>query len=162
MTENYQQQLEDGLEYQDFIVDALRKMQPAIIVMPYSSRKYQHEMGEGATGIEIKHDKKYEKGSPNLYIEVEEKSNGDMPDFTPSGIYRDDNSWLYLIGGYKDAYLFSKHQLQRIYERTDLWKDREIFESWAYTDGKKTSHGFCYPVKKAEELGSVLKHFVFA
>ena len=100
MTEYYKDELEDALIYQDFVIDQLRKYDPCIIVPTYSSRKWQYDHGESASGIEIKHDKKFEQGSPNLYIEVKEKSDPAIADFTPSGIYRKDSTWLYLIGSY--------------------------------------------------------------
>ena len=125
MTEYYKGKMEAALEYQDFVADQLRKADPCIIIGPYSSRKWQIDHGESASGIEIKYDmKKAETG--NLYIEVAEKSRPEMPDYTPSGIMRDDNSWLYLIGDYDEAYLFSKKQLQNVYADSKSYPVRGI------------------------------------
>ncbi len=85
MTEYYKGKFEEGLKYQDFIADQLRKADPCIIVCAYSSRDYQNEHGESASGIEIKYDMKL-KETGNLYIETAEKSHPDIPDYTPSGI----------------------------------------------------------------------------
>lgn len=161
MTDYYKAQLEDAAQYQDFIADQLRKSDPCIIIQAYSSRRYQYDNGESACGIEIKHDKKYAE-TKRLYIETAEKSNGDIAEFTPSGIFRRDNTWLYLIGDYEVAFLFSKHQLQKIYASKESWKQRGIFETQAKDpNGKVTSKGFCYPAQKAIENGTVLRQFRF-
>ena len=56
MTEYYKDKFEAGLEYQDYVSDELRKA--GLFLGAYSSRKYQQERGESASGIEIKHDMK--------------------------------------------------------------------------------------------------------
>lgn len=155
MTKYYDEKLKDGLEYQDFIADQLRKADPCIIIGAYSSRKYQLEHGESMSGIEIKYDMKM-KSTGNLYIETAEKSNALISDYTPSGIMRDDNTWLYLIGDYEEAFLFSKKQLKMIYADEKNYHKRGIVKR--QTD---TSIGFTYPVKDA--LGGMcLRHFKFA
>ena len=153
----YEQQKNEGEEYQDFIADALRKGKPCIIVSPYCSKKYQYSQGESASGIEIKFDKLFHK-TGNLYIEVKEKSSPDIEEWTPSGIMRTDNSWLYLIGDYHNAFLFHKKQLQKIYLSKELWARRGIRET---ENEYHTSVGFLYPADKAEECGSVLYRFSF-
>lgn len=154
MTDYYKEKLEAGLEYQDFIADQLRKGEPCIILGAYSSRKWQNEHGESASGIEIKHDMKL-KETGNLYIEVAEKSHPDMPEYTPSGIMRADNTWLYLIGDYDQAFLFSKHQLKTLYANRNQWATRGIRER-----STPTSIGFIYPVRDAVR-GMCLRHFIF-
>lgn len=115
MNEYYSGKLKQGEEYQDFVTDYLRKMTPCIIMMNYSSRKYQYEHGESANGLEVKYDGRlHETG--NLYIEVLEKSDPYLQNYTPSGIMRDDNTWLYLIGDYEQAFIFSKKHLRELYE----------------------------------------------
>ena len=163
MTEYYKDMFEPALQYQDFVIEQLRKANPCIIVPTYSSKKYQFEHGESACGIEIKHDIKFEKGSPNLYIEIAEKSSAAIAEFTPSGIFRNDNSWLYLIGSYSEAFLFSKKQLQSIYESRGSWDKRGIREADGKDpDGNVTSKGFLYPVESAIANLTVLYHFKFA
>lgn len=154
MTEYYKGKLEAGLEYQDFISDQLRKSEPCIIIGAYSSKKYQYEHGESSSGIEIKHDMMM-KATGNLYIEVAEKSNANLPDFTESGIMRNDNTWLYLIGDYEQAFLFSKKQLRIIYEDKQYYKQRGIQEKQ-----KDTSIGFILPIGYAKKF-LCLYHFVF-
>lgn len=155
MTAYYKEKLEAGLEYQDFIADQLRKADPCIIIGAYSSRKYQNEHGESAAGIEIKYDMRF-KDTGNLYVEVAEKSNAAIAEYTPSGIYRQDNTWLYLIGDYEQAFLFSKHQLQSVHASTESWKSRGIRAVEI-----DTSRGFLYPANSALKHGTCLKHFKF-
>ena len=154
MTDEYRAKLEAGLEYQDFIADQLRKADPCIIIGAYSSQRWQFEHGESASGIEIKHDKQLWH-TRNLYIEVAEKTRPDKPEFSPSGIMRDDNTWLYLIGDYNEAFLFSKHQLKSIYADRANYELRGIKERQTLT-----SIGFTYPVRNAV-LGMCLRHFIF-
>ena len=143
MTDYYKEKLEAGLEYQDFVVDKLRKYDPAFIVNAYSSKKWQQEKGESSSGLEIKHDMLMKK-TGNIYIEVAEKSNPDNVDYVPSGIYRDDNTIFYLIGDYEQAFLFSKYQLQRLYECESSHKSRNIKKVQT-----PTSKGFLYPIEDA-------------
>ena len=154
MTEYYKEKLEAGLEYQDFVADQLRKADPCIILSAYSSRKYQNERGESASGIEIKHDMRM-KDTGNLYIEVAEKSNAALPDYTSSGIMRNDNTWLYLIGDYEQAFLFSKNQLKAIYADEQHYKSRGIYKKQT-----ETSIGFVLPIGYAKKF-LCLYHFVF-
>lgn len=154
MTDQYKQNFERGLEYQDFVADRLLKGY-GIAVNAYSSRKYQQEYGESASGIEIKFDAK-SINSENLYIETAEKTNVSNAEYVSSGIFREDNSWLYLIGNYKEAYLFSKEQLKRIYHSKNLWEKRGIREVET-----GTSQGFLFPKKQAIELGTCIKLFIW-
>jgi len=46
-----------------------------------------------------------------LSIEIAEKTKADNAKFVPSGIYRNDNSWLYIQGNFKTFWIFSKKLL---------------------------------------------------
>ncbi len=80
-------------------------------VTTYSSRHYQTTVGEGPAGVAIKHDEMYEQ-TGNLWIEVAEKARPRAGDYAPSGVFRDDNSWLYIIGNYDIVFVFAKVALQ--------------------------------------------------
>lgn len=156
--ERYEKQLEEGMEYQDFVADHL--LQYGIVLNAYASKKWQLKKGESASGIEIKHDMRFngEDGKPptgNLYIEVAEKSNPANYDYYPSGIFRKDNTWLYLIGDYEEAFLFAKNQLITIYADKANYKTRGIREVIT-----ATSIGFIYPVEQALK-GMCIKHFLW-
>ena len=100
--------MEESLEYQDFIaIELLKKF--GWCLNQLSSKRYQIEVGESITCIEIKNDKCMAK-TGNLYIETAERHY--TPNFVPSGINRKDNTMLWVIGDYQTAYIFSKNQLK--------------------------------------------------
>ena len=106
---------QDGLEYQDFICQFLAPY--GIILQNYSSKKYQQEIGENKQGFEIKLDRGCVKYG-HLSIEVAEKSYANCPVWTPSGIYRNDNSWFYIQGNYEIIFMFAKNFLRQ-------WKEEK-------------------------------------
>lgn len=156
-TQYYRSNLEDALEFQDWISDQLRKATPALIIGPYSSRKYQLDKGESFSGIEIKNDKKLAEFH-NLYFEVAEKSHPDRPSFTPSGVMRQDNGWLFLIGDYNEVFLFCTNQLRRLYEHSDWHNAHKVT-----VRRTPTSIGFTMPRQYvlSGECPYLLKHWVF-
>jgi len=113
MTENYKEMLQKGLEYQDFVTDVLIK-ELGIALSSYGSAKYQYTKGENKQGFEIKFDDKY-KTTNNLYIEVAEKSNKLNENFISSGIFRNDNTWLWITGNYTEVFIFSKKHLKLMF-----------------------------------------------
>lgn len=104
---------QDGLEFQDFVCTQLAKH--SIILQNLSSRKCQFEIGENLQGFEIKFDRGCTKHG-RVSIEVAEKTRNDPNrPWTPSGIMRDDNSWLYIQGNYDVLYIFAKRFLLNYY-----------------------------------------------
>lgn len=102
-------ELEDTLVFQDYITDLLHEFGWSLNC--YASRKYNIEKGESLARIEIKQDKRV-KETGNLYFETHEKAyNGQ---FVESGILRDDNTLLVIIGDYDHLWLFSKKQLKKL------------------------------------------------
>lgn len=99
--------LEVGLQYQDFITLKLYSMGWSL--NQFSSLKYQVKYGENIAGIEIKNDLQMQK-TGNIYIELYEKAH--TGNFVYSGINRQDNTILWLIGDYNVAYVFVKKQLK--------------------------------------------------
>lgn len=158
MNEYYKSNFEEALVYQDYVSDMLR-IHYGIFLGLYGSRKYQFDKGESASGIEIKHDKKYaEKG--NLFIEVAEKTNPRNQEYIPSGIMRDDNCWLYLIGNYDEAFLFSKRQLQEICSDSKR-EYRRKHGIWRYEATCDTKIGYVFPGAYIKTSSILLKHFEF-
>jgi hypothetical protein len=131
----YQSKLDEGLEFQDVVTKELYLR--GIVVVGFSSRKYQNNEGENMLGAEIKRDGKFRE-TGNLYIEVDEKSHPDKPTYTPSGIHRRDNSWLFVIGDERTIYIFSTKYLRMLEDR---YKHVE----------KPTSHGFLMPLSDADK-----------
>lgn len=105
----YVKKLEQGLEFQDVVTSAL--YQRGIVVVGYASRRWQNTRGENMLGAEIKRDGKFRE-TGNLYIETAEKTHPDNPAYIPSGIMREDNSWLYVIGDEHTVFIFSTKYLQ--------------------------------------------------
>jgi len=133
--------LQDGLEFQDFIADLFMK-EIGISITSYSSRKWQFSSGENRQGIEIKMDRRM-TDTGNVSIEVAEKSRADMPNWTPSGIMRQDNTWLYVQGNYKTVIVFGKATLKLFYEK--YYKDK-VWEP------NKTIKTFLMPIAEARRI----------
>jgi hypothetical protein len=139
MTEYYKNKLQDGLEFQDFVIEQLAK-KIGLVISCYSTVSAQCKKGENPQGVEIKNDCNLQK-TGNLFLEVEEKTNPDNSKYIPSGIYRNDNSWLYVIGDYTRLYIFSPKYLRWIVRKQKY----RLVES-----GTKTSRGYLMPICDAE------------
>ena len=132
---HYKEKLEEGLQFQDFATREL--YQRGIVIVGYSSRHYQNKCGENMLGAEIKRDGNFRK-TGNLYIETAEKSHPDNKNYVPSGIFRKDNSWLFVIGDEETLYIFATKYLQRLSDRY-----KEVI--------KTTSIGRLMPIAEAEK-----------
>ena len=143
-TDYYREKFEEGMEYQDFAMEVLLEKM-GIPISCYSSKKYQHSKGENKQGIEIKNDLKYAE-TGNLFIETAEKTKAENANFIKSGIYRDDNSWLYLIGDYKTIFIFGIETLKGIH-KTKKCKEVEIPTSQGFLLGLNHQK---YALKKIE------------
>lgn len=133
----YRDKLEEGLAFQDFVTEALYRQ--GIVLVGYASRRYQVARGENMAGAEIKRDGKFRE-TGNLYIEMAEKSHPDREGFTPSGIMRGDNSWLFIIGDERTLWIFSTKLLQAL---AGSGRYREVMQP--------TSQGFLLPVASADK-----------
>ena len=105
--------LQVGAEYVDFVTVALQKF--GLYLQPFTSKKYQYNKGESFQGWEVKLDNRF-TDTGRLSIEVAEKTKADNSDWIPSGIYRHDNTWLYIQGNYEYFYIFSKKLLVRLHK----------------------------------------------
>ena len=130
-----------AIEYQDFVCTWMAKNY-GIVMTVFSSKKYQYNVGETLQGIEIKYDMMYGK-TGNIYIETGEKASPRIGEYYNSGIYRNDNTWLYFIGDYDDLYVFSKKQLIKINEKKMYYKFIE-------NNNTSTSCGFLLDKQKAD------------
>ena len=141
MTPYYKEKLEQGLCYQDKVIEELYSN--GLPLISYSSKQYQTMIGENKAGIKIKNDSKFRQ-TGNFYIEIDEKSNANNQEFIKSGIYRKDNTWLYIIGDDIGFYIFSKKQLILL-EQSNKYKKVQI----------PTSKGFLLPINDAIKLYSI-------
>ncbi len=106
-------EFERGLGYQDFVCVELAKRH--VILQNIASKRFQFDVGENLQGYEIKLDERC-GDTGRLSIEVAEKSKADMPNWTPSGIFRDDNSWLYVQGNYQIIFIFTVKWLRKYHD----------------------------------------------
>lgn len=90
-------------------------------------------------GAEIKRDDNFRK-TGNLYLEVAEKSNPANPRYVASGIMRNDNSWLFVIGDEKTAYIFPTNYLRMLSDKRG-WKSVTT----------PTSKGLLMPLRDADK-----------
>lgn len=105
--------LEVGAEFLDFVMINLRDY--GLYLQPFTSRKNQHTVGESLNGWEVKLDNRFiETG--RLSIEIAEKTKASNSAWVASGIYRDDNTWLYIQGNFEYFYLFSKKWLRMLHK----------------------------------------------
>lgn len=149
MTEYYTQKLEQGLQFQDFVMDLLIK-ELGISLTQYSSKKWQFSIGENKQGIEIKFDDKY-NSTNNLYIEIKEKSDANNSNFIESGIYRTDNTWLYIIGNYSILYIFSKKYLIYLHQK-NIFKEVSIPTSKGFLIDKKNAEKYAIKIINIKDL----------
>ncbi len=147
----YDNALREAEEYQDFVAIELYKR--GIVLVNTTSKKQQNRIGENLLGLEIKHDRKFRETS-NLYIETEEKADPDNAQFWPSGIFRDDNAWLYGIGDYSTFYIFGKRTLQRLYDHR---MQQGIASVVAVSS--ETSKGILLPLAFADNIAERIIYF---
>jgi len=137
--------IESGKLFQDFVVDACWNLLGLAIVQ-YSSQVYQQTIGESKTGAEIKHDEQFAQ-TDNLWIEIAEKARPRPGDHVASGIYRNDNTWLYIIGNYDTLFIFQK-TLLKILHQSGKWRILE--------NRTQTSRGFLLSKKDAERYAAAI------
>ena len=131
-----QNRIEQGLLYQDFVVDLLLHTL-GLAVVQYASRVYQTQIGESRTGVEIKYQDMYKK-TGNLWIETAEKARPRPGDYVPSGISNraHDNAWLFVTGDYDTVFGFPKRLLQAL-DASGRYPQRE--------NNTQTSVGYLLP-----------------
>lgn len=109
-----------GSEYMDLVIEVLYKN--GIICIPYTSKKKQL-YAESLNGIEIKYDRRFRE-TKRLYFETHEKRKHDNKIWVESGILKNDNTYLFVIGDMKDIFIFSKKQLSIEYKK-GIWNSIE-------------------------------------
>lgn len=114
--------LQVGAEFLDFVTVTLHGY--GLYLQPFTSRKYQYNKGESLQGWEVKLDNRCTE-TGRLSIEIAEKTRADQATWTKSGIYRNDNTWLYIQGNYEMFYIFLKKFLISLH-RTGRYETAEI------------------------------------
>jgi len=147
----HENSFEVGDEFQDFVCLTLNK--ESIIIQNINTKKYQFEVGENLQGFEIKYDSRStgcggSVPTGRVSIEIAEKSNASIENFTPSGIYRGDNAWLYIIGNYDCFWIFSvKHLI--LMHKTNKYETGQM----------PTIKKFYLPIEVADKY--CLKKYIF-
>jgi len=117
--------LESGNSFQDMVADVLfNKLH--IIIQYITSKNGQYKTGESMQGIEVKLDRRCTE-TRRLSIEIAEKTQASLPNWTPSGIYRNDNSWLYVQGNEKTIWIFSHTMLRLLHKSGKYAPDKEAY-----------------------------------
>ena len=146
--EYYNKQLEIGQVFQDFITKELYKH--GIILVNYGSKKYQLEEGENILGAEIKRDDNFNI-TGNLFVEFAEKTNPNNSSYVRSGINRDDNSWLYIIGDEKTIWIFGKSILKGILTTRKAMKESNNKKHGLVENSTKTAWGMLMTIAHANK-----------
>jgi hypothetical protein len=138
----YQEKLEEGLRFQDYVTDVL--YDHGIVLVTYVSKE-RGRNGENKLGAEVKRDGKF-RATGNLYLEIQEKRRPTETGIYPSGIFRQDNSWLYVIGDESTFWVLSKKLLcEFARQRPCRWKSTET----------PTSRGLLMPLADADRWCAV-------
>lgn len=134
-----------GSEYEKFVVDNWSSVYPGRTLSLRQGQAGQLS-GETKEGIEIKFDDMifFYCKSGRLYIETHEKAKAENKEYVRSGIYREDNTTIYLIGDYDIWFLFSKQKLR--------WLEKLDPPFLFLPKSTPTSKGFCIPLKNAKIL----------
>lgn len=148
-----QNKLKTGGLFQDFVVDVCSELL-GLHIQQYTSREYQIAVGESRTGVEIKHDELYKKYG-NLYIETGEKAQPRSGDYWPSGIYRNDNAWLYVTGDYDRIWGFPKRYLVALDQATDPRTGQHRYTHVEH-NSTGTSKGFKLPLSDADRYSAFI------
>lgn len=106
-------ELAKGEAYQKKVAEELER-QYGISIHYYTTKKDQIEKGESEEGYEIKYDDWIAK-SKRISVEIAEKSRADLPEWTASGILRQDNTKFYVQGNAKAALVFQKEKLREYF-----------------------------------------------
>lgn len=139
----YKDSFEVGNKFQDFVCIELAK--DNIILQNINSKKFQFETGENLQGFEIKYDGRCTGDNETiatnrLSIEIGEKTNKNNVDYIPSGIYRSDNTWLYIQGNYNAFWIFSLKLLKQLHQ-SNRYEEKE----------EPTLRAFYLPIEDADK-----------
>jgi len=128
----YKEKLKEGKKYEKFIKLIFNFFLEKEITI-FENKKDQINIGESEEGFEIKLDNNFKKTN-NLYIEYQEKTDSNNINFINSGILRKDNTKIWIIGDYKNVFVFNKNVLIEFHNN----------KQFRYVE-TKTSKGYLIP-----------------
>ena len=133
---------EKGVAYEQWVRTQWPRVYPQRSLTLFKGKQEQLK-GETHEGVEIKLDQLIGTYG-RIYIEQKEKARVENAEYVDSGIYREDNTTIYLVGDYSRWFLFSKRYLR--------WLDK-LDPPFLYRPRPTgTSIGFCIPIKNAKTL----------
>jgi len=139
--------IQDGLEFQDFVMETLAK-EHGIYIQNYSSKKYQLNKGENIQRFEIKLDMRCTE-TRRLSIEIAERTALDRP-WVNSGIYAN-KSFFYVHGNFECFWIFITSFLQQL----EKVKQEEEYK---YQHKEETTiKAFYLPIEDANKYGIVVE-----
>jgi len=138
----YNDMLKEGTDFQDHVKRIL--FEKYCLSLDFTEQDGQYNIGETLQGFEVKYDMKF-KDTGNLWIEVCEKTDPNNNDWVDSGIKRNDNTWIYIIGDYDTLYVFSKKDLLKEMD------NHRIIEN-----SMKTSRGYLLKKEEAEKTALLI------
>jgi len=106
-----------GKAYESRIVYAMKTLY-SIVLHIFEDKYSQYYVGENGEGYEIKLDQHIQH-SQRMSIEIGEKQAINRKDFTPSGIFREDNTVFYVQGFNEFAWLFWKSDLRQYFHQNN-------------------------------------------
>ena len=152
---SFDSEIGPGEDYERYLVD--RFQSEGVSVSRYTTRADQFAYGDlylgvhgdGATGVEVKHDKRFHR-TGNCFIEIAAKHRPTDPIYLPGGLNSSANWSLLWIGDYRDL---------RIFRRQDLieWLDSDrclVFEI-----AGRTSQGFLLSAQQIDSLAVGRRHW---
>lgn len=150
-TEYFKEKLKIGTQFEAYVTEEFAKS-GIELGMLYDNNQFK---GENKLGVEIKNDERYrgsEKtpGTGNLYIECYERLTNAQK-WVRSGILKEDNTKVILIGTYNDYFIVLKEVLVDIYKKLDSGVN---IEGCRLVEEKEqgTSKGFVINEKKMKRL----------
>lgn len=131
--------------FERYIVSRLRHR--GVAIARHTTKAGQYKFGDTTAGIEIKFDMELAR-TGNLYIEVDEKTDPSNKAFTRSGIFTSSSMKWYLIGNYRECYLFSRTALLEEHKTAKIIPNRT-----------RTGHGFLLPRLRADAIAVEAFHW---
>jgi len=146
VSEYYTTKLAEGSAFEKFVYSVLRRM-GLIITRPHTTKGMQLK-GENSIGWEIKYDNLMTE-TGNVYIETAEKSDPRNATYIKSGVYRDDNTWMWVIGDYSELFIIQKNLLKMLIE-TGRYRKIE--------NKRRSSMGYLIPKKVIRKYAGIVIH----
>lgn len=143
----YRKSYRKGRSYEEFLEERCTEF--GFILDIYKDMEEQYNIGESKHGVEIKFDEKF-SSTNNLYIEYAERTSTNK-EYRDSGILRNDNTWLWMIGDQNITFLFTKKMLKKLMNENIESKDEPGYYYKRQHITTPTSKGYLISIDDAFE-----------